>query len=308
MCLNPIIHIDETTFQRLNSVNPFLKNYATYYDCGSEFWKLVNDLRLENKIDYYNCRKCVQCLAVKKLDWIKRCEIEKRNWNLVYFITLTFNDSYYNLHTKKRFLSVWIRNHLRKFLGKDEFKYFAVSEYGSNTNRFHYHLMLFTNYLFDDMEPLKKSKRSNVLYLSDWFSKNWKYGFHSINIADSIASFRYCVKYTTKNQSLKVYCSRGLGDYVDNFETIEPESVPKSLLINAYARVWNAQRRYKRHEINKEQLYDVIKFNERYNAYKRYLKGYYRSKLFNNGLLTAKTLTYNYSTKYLHTLNQKKEL
>lgn len=308
MCLNPVVHIDETTFQHLVSVNPSLKNYANYYDCGSEFWKLINDLRLTSKVDYYCCRKCPQCLSVKKLDWVKRCEIEKLNWDLVYFITLTFSNNFYNQHKKKRLLSYWVKNHLRKFLGEDGFKYFAVSEYGSHTNRFHFHLMLFTNYLFDDLQPLKKSNRNNVLYLSDWFSKNWKYGFHSINIADSPASFRYCVKYTTKNQNLKIYCSRGLGDYVDNFNTIKPEQVPKSLLTNAYARVWNAQKRYKTHKINKDQLYNVIKFNERYNAYKRYLKGYYRSKLFNNGLLTAKTLTDSYSTKYLHTLNTKKVL
>lgn len=307
MCLDPIVHFSQELFDILEITDKRIKNYVPYSTIKKRCWELINQLHLENKVDFYNCRKCLGCLAVKKLDWVKRCEIEKRNWNNVYFITLTFNDSNYHHANKKRFLSRWINRKFNSLIGKGNFKYFAVSEYGEKTNRFHYHLILFTNYLFDDLEQFKKSKRNNVLYLSNWFTDNWKYGFHQINLVDSIASFKYCCKYTAKNQNLKIYVSRGLGDrlpaVINNLNEI-----PKSLLINAYARVWNANRRYKKHEISKDVLFNVIKENERYNALKCVKRDYLKKTLFSISTVNPIILNNSYFTKYLHVKNSKREL
>lgn len=307
MCLNPLIHLDEDTYKILTLTNKNLINYVPFCDLKKDFWYSVNRLHLTNKLEFFSCRKCSQCLAVKKLDWVKRLEIEKQRWDYAYFITLTFDDLHYSQHTKKRLLSYWCKNHLKKLLGKGNFKYFAVSEYGSHTNRFHYHMILFTNYLFDDMEALHKSKRGNLLYVSDWLRNNWNYGFHQINICDSIASFKYCVKYTTKEQDLKIYVSRGLGDYYDT-TNIDLSKVPKSTLRNAYARVWNARKLFKTHKITAQVLFNVIKENERYNALHYVLKVSSRIKSFTTATITPQILSNEYYTRYLHCRNTKQDL
>lgn len=258
-------------------------------------------------VDYYKCNKCIACLHIKKRDWFKRCLNESTNWKNCYFITLTFDNQHYQLHNKKRLLSYWIRDHIKKYFGSGNYKYFAVSEYGSITNRFHFHLLLFTNYFFSDLDAMHYSKKHNLQYCSEWLNNNWRYGFHTIDLVHSLAAFKYCVKYTTKSQQLKVYCSRGFGNYIKDFDAVNYEDLPRSILTNAYARLWNANRRYKRHEITREQLDYVFRSNEPYNALKLRYKEYWRLHAVNK-YTTTKQLATAYATKYLHTINTKMQL
>ena len=78
----------------------------------------------------------------------------------------------------------------------------------------------------------------------------------------------YCIKYSSKSQNLKVYCSRGFGNKVYNFQAVNFKTLPKSILTNAYIRLYNAKRLLMRGEISKEQYNDVFKQNEPYNRLK----------------------------------------
>lgn len=307
MCLNPILEFQDDLYNRLRPFDTKLKKYTNLDKINENCLNLINNYLLTNKINRFPCKKCLECISYNKIDWLKRCELERKNWSNCYFLTFTFDNDNYHLHNENRFLSRWIDENLRNDFGKNAFKYFAVSEYGSITNRFHFHMILFTNINFV-LDELHLSKRNNMLYINDYFSEKWTYGFHTINLATSVASFRYCVKYTAKNQNLKIYCSRGLGNVISNFDTIKYNDVPKSLLQNAYMRNWNARKQFALKKIDKEQLNIVVKSNEKYFLLKQKLSNYFFAKNWNTHFISPKILRDRYNTKNLHIVNSKKEL
>lgn len=310
MCLNPLLNIDNDLYDKLyySFQMKNIKKFTKLSDIKKEQLDLINKYISNQQIQLFGCGKCISCLTYKKYDWYKRCDLEKNNWKYIYFITLTFDNQHYYYHKKNRFFSYWIKNNVKKLLGKNCFKYFAVGEYGAKTKRYHYHLLLFCNEVFE-LEPFKKSNRHNVLYVNNWFIEHWKYGFHSINLVDSPASFKYCVKYTNKDQNLKVFCSRGFGNYIKDFDTIELNQVPKSLLKNAYARNWLAVKRYKEKKINVVYLNQILKSNEPY----LYLKSKISNFKFNKNWVYDKyinliNLSNEFNTLNLHKINTKQEL
>lgn len=89
------------------------------------------------------CGKCVVCLQNKRNDWSFRLEQEQRRSTTSAFVTLTYSEKYVPENgVSKRHLQLFLKR-LRKDVGK--FRYYAVAEYGSRTNRPHYHLIIFTN-------------------------------------------------------------------------------------------------------------------------------------------------------------------
>lgn len=311
MCLNPYLNFEEKEiFNKFYYLFGFknIKRFTKLEAIKEEQLNIINEYITNQKINVYGCGKCLECLQYKKYDWYKRCEIEKKNWKYIYFITLTFDNQHYHYHKKDRFFSYWIKNNVSKYLGKNNFKYFAVGEYGSHTLRYHFHLLLFVNEYFELIE-FKKSKRNNVLYVNEWLNNHWNYGFHSINLVDSPASFKYCVKYTNKQQNLKVFCSRGLGNFIYDFDTINFHDVPKSLLKNAYVRNWIAIKKYKLKEVDITYLNSVLKSNEKY----LYLKSKLAKFNFNNNwvfdkYLSLKNLSNSFNTINIHRFNSKSDL
>lgn len=141
-----------------------------------------------------SCGKCYPCLVNRRKSWLFRLMYEKLSWNFCYFVTLTYDVSCCD--------GVLHRDHLQKFLKrlrhKVSFKYYAIGEYGTNTFRPHYHLILFTDaILSDDALP--------------WFK-----GFTSCYPA-SAAAVNYVLHYHVRPKEplpgLKTFfvCSKGLG-------------------------------------------------------------------------------------------------
>lgn len=159
------------------------------------------------------CQSCDYCRLYRSKIWAARCTLEATQWPFNYFITLTYSDDYlpiieaYSDRTgalEKR--SNLVLKHLQSFfkmLRKNGyyFKYLAAGEYGSKTQRAHYHLVLFLN------KPLDLKYRSLVdnsymSYTSDLLSKIWKYGFHVINdFTPETAA--YVAQYTLKKMPKK---------------------------------------------------------------------------------------------------------
>ena len=310
MCYNPLIKFKDDFYKvlHLNKKLISFKNYQHLYNYQFDLKNLVASGNVES---LFNCRKCLDCLQSKKFDWFLRCKNEiLNNWKNIYFITLTFDNDHYQFHNKKRLLSVFFQNVFTKFLGKKNYRYFAVSEYGSISNRFHFHILLYTNYFFDDLTPLHKSKKGKFMqYKSNFLDRYWKYGFHTITKVVNDSALTYCIKYTTKNQKLKVYCSRSFGNFIKDFNNVNLLNIPNSIFINANSRIYSAYKRYLRHEINKEQLYDVWMQNEPYNVLKQEKRKLLTfNKLKNTSNLSYLNLLNSFNTKNLHKLNHKTEI
>ncbi|AXH75793.1 MAG: replication initiator protein [Microviridae sp.] len=92
------------------------------------------------------CGKCLACKEYRAGQWtirlIEQEKCTKNNW----FVTLTLNDENitwgkYNPTLNKRDVQLFFKK-LRKLL-ETRISYFAVGEYGSQTKRPHYHILLF---------------------------------------------------------------------------------------------------------------------------------------------------------------------
>ncbi|UPW41762.1 replication initiator protein [Peromfec virus RodF7_15] len=143
------------------------------------------------------CGKCIGCRLEKSRNWAIRCSHEAQMVDSSYFITLTYNDYQMpsNSSLDKKHVFEFIKNFRYKF-GKD-IKYFLAGEYGTLSQRPHYHLILF-NVQIPDLEYFKKCN-CNTYYTSGLVSDIWKKGY--VIIGDvTFESAAYVARYVTKKQ------------------------------------------------------------------------------------------------------------
>lgn len=136
------------------------------------------------------CGKCRGCRASKTRAWADRMILELDHSKKACFLTLTYNDDHipcrYNVTTGESVLSLNKRDltlffkRLRKRFKDKEIRYYACGEYGSNTERPHYHVILygleprdFQDLMFHGMNEL-----GDPYYISKSLSEDvWKLGF-----------------------------------------------------------------------------------------------------------------------------------
>ena len=149
------------------------------------------------------CGKCISCLQKKRNEWYVRLKIEYKNYSSAYFVTLTYMDPGLKYNAEgmpvidKRDCQLFMKK-LRK-TQKEEIKYFLVGEYGTITNRPHYHAIIF------NLQGNQDTVHINLL-------KSWIHGLvHIGHVTD--ASIKYCTKYIIHETALKSFrlMSKGLG-------------------------------------------------------------------------------------------------
>ena len=99
------------------------------------------------------CGKCMACRIAKRREWAARMLHELSSWDDAVFVTLTYNDDHNDDSLHKRDLQLFIKR-LRKSLGDRRIRYFACGEYGEQTERPHYHMILFGLSLRDEDKQL----------------------------------------------------------------------------------------------------------------------------------------------------------
>lgn len=134
------------------------------------------------------CGKCMVCLSNKRKEWSFRLQQELKDSKNAYFVTLTYSDEFLpkNKSVSKREIQLFVKR-FRSFNG-DGFRYFIVAEYGSETNRPHYHGIFFN---CDSSKDITKM-------LCD----SWKFGHIHIGTVNA-NSINYTAKYCINEMVFK---------------------------------------------------------------------------------------------------------
>lgn len=143
------------------------------------------------------CKQCIGCRLERSRQWAMRCLHEASLHERKCFVTLTYDkvpingDLYYTDFQK------FIRR-LRKKTGED-IRYYMCGEYGEETQRPHFHAILF-GIDFDDKILYKNLSSGFALYTSKFLERMWGYGFCPIgDVTFESAGYvaRYCVQKIT---------------------------------------------------------------------------------------------------------------
>lgn len=104
--------------------------------------------------DIVPCGRCPECIKTRKLKWVYRLQQENKVSKTAAFLTLTYDDDH--LPIKNGVPTLLSKHHtdfikrIRKRTGVKGIKYYSCGEYGTRTNRPHYHSIIF-NVPFDTL-------------------------------------------------------------------------------------------------------------------------------------------------------------
>ncbi len=149
--------------------------------CLSPFNKDIDGQRIP-----LPCGKCYECRARRVSGWSFRLLKEAERSSSAFFITLTYENE--NIPRSEKNFKTLDKSDLQKFFkrlrkrNKNKLKYYACGEYGTRTERPHYHIILFNA----DQETIFKA---------------WKLGHIHIGQCEP-ASVGYTLKYMSKESKI----------------------------------------------------------------------------------------------------------
>lgn len=188
--------------------------------CGKQL--KYEDLMYNPKVMLIPCGQCIGCRIRQREDWTTRIELEARDYpkDQVWFITLTYDDDHVpgmivktgEIMRKVQYtwkpgekrpdsVQILLYEDIQKFLKRlrkayrGKLRYFVAGEYGEQTARPHYHMILY-GWEPKDLENLYKIHH-NGYYNSKWMAELW--GMGQIQIAQAVPeTYRYVAGYVTK--------------------------------------------------------------------------------------------------------------
>lgn len=168
----------------------------------------------------FACRRCDECVAARRADWVSRAMAEKATSSYSLVIALTYSDE--NQFTRDgaamfrysdiRLFLARIRRAITYRTGKPStLRFLAAGEQGSRTGRCHWHLVLFSDY---DITQLGEFRNASgpVTDRADIFSgigvsgkkkrlnwDLWPHGFCVLQEPD-VGGMHYALSYALKDQ------------------------------------------------------------------------------------------------------------
>lgn len=171
------------------------------------------------------CRHCVGCRLSKSREWANRVLMEHQYHESSWFLTLTYDDEHLppaypvdpatgeilSVHATlvKRDLQLFFKR--LRFSGQ-KVRYYAAGEYGTQTYRPHYHLLVF-GLVLDDLKPIKRNFAGDQYFTSDYIASLWPMGYHILGkVTWQSAAYvaRYTMKKATKGYDKRYYDKAGI--------------------------------------------------------------------------------------------------
>ncbi len=245
MCVNPIsmwlcsepLRVFGNFFVNTRQYHETVRLDKEYVFFGNknQYYKRFRNVQLI----YVPCGKCMTCLQKRSRQWSLRIGSEYLKYNKNCVLTLTYNDD--NLPEEGllnyKDIQLFLKR-LRKKYKDTKIKFVCSCEYGKQTYRPHYHIILM-NYFPPDVDlckPYKITRKGSKLYKSKECDDLWSNGFVDVGLCDYHTSryvAQYCMKkvinknnniWQAKNEASRerMICSQAIGlDYFKrNVETI----------------------------------------------------------------------------------------
>lgn len=143
-----------------------------------------------NQLLYLPCGQCLSCKIARAKEWAVRCVLEAKTSNDNYFITLTYDNNNCPSKLNKKDVQDFIKR-LRNYF--PQVRYLACGEYGGQTKRPHYHIILF-NTPFSDLRFHSKAAQG-FYFTSKLLNDLWPFGFTLVG-EFTYASAAYVARYT----------------------------------------------------------------------------------------------------------------
>lgn len=152
-----------------------------YITCGNYYYVATKDLKKE----LIPCGQCRGCRVNKAAEWAMRICLESfdHDEDSNHFITLTYNDE--NLPIGELGLPTLRPKDVTDFLKRlrartgQKIRYYYSGEYGDESGRPHYHMIVFGLHL-DDLKLHNLYPTPYPLYTSELIYDLWKFGDHKI--------------------------------------------------------------------------------------------------------------------------------
>lgn len=224
------------------------------------------------------CGKCPDCRLRRRTEWAVRLGCEARSHLRNSFVTLTYDQEHLpgDLSLDVGHWQLFAKR-ARKRFGK--FRYYHCGEYGEQSQRPHYHAIIFGLNWAHDRVPFETTSDGHVLYESPSLTKTWGMGAAVVaEFSEAAASYvaKYAQKYVDKERKEErvdpftgeVWTVRpeyatmsrrpGIGrDYYDKYrdEVFQHDSVPQNGRDYQVPRYFD--RLYKEHEPSKSQMVEA---------------------------------------------------
>lgn len=143
------------------------------------------------------CGRCIGCRIDRSREWAVRCNHEAKLYPTNCFLTLTFDDKFLPADYSIKKLDVQnFMKRARERLNPKRIRFFAVGEYGDQTLRPHYHLLIF-NHQFTDLKLWKTTQSNKQHFTSRILSELWPYGLATTSHV-TYQSAAYVARYNMK--------------------------------------------------------------------------------------------------------------
>lgn len=185
----------------MKCTNPFVKKFATTKPTQDP----ITGIPTYTKILWLPCGKCMACRINRTREWTTRLLHEQCLSSSSYFITLTYDDEHLprddndNPSVSKRDIQLFLKR-LRKYDYESKIRFFISSEYGPQTQRPHYHGILFNvsdSILIprDSSSPLfSRCEYGSISFINRKITDIWGNG--SVTISPLVRErASYCAKY-----------------------------------------------------------------------------------------------------------------
>lgn len=151
----------------------------------------------------YPCGQCLPCRINKKREWTHRIILEANCHADNAFLTLTYDEDHLpdggNLVPEH--VTLFLKSLREAYRKTGKIRYFAVGEYGEQTNRPHYHLALF-GYPTCRQGLTNPRRHGSCCAVCDSVQQHWQHG-HIYLGGLSAASASYVAGYVTKKLTKK---------------------------------------------------------------------------------------------------------